>query len=114
MLELHTTVYNVLLSDWPQGRVDGSRCAVLKTGPVTMKARIIVMPKKTVLDPQGKTVKHALESMNFRGIKEVRVGKFMEIELEGGSKAELQKKIDEACHKLLSNPVIEEYTFEIL
>ncbi len=78
-----------------------------------MKAKIIVMPKKTVLDPQGKTVKHALESMNFTGIKEVRIGKFMEIELEGGNKAELQKKIDEACHKLLSNPVIEEYTFEI-
>ena len=78
-----------------------------------MKASIIVMPKRTVLDPQGKAVKHALDSMNFTGIKDVRVGKFMEIELEGGNKAELQKKIDEACHKLLSNPVIEEYTFEI-
>ena len=78
-----------------------------------MKARIIVMPKRTVLDPQGKTVKHALESMGFAGIKDVRVGKFMEIELEGGDPAEMQKKIDEACHKLLSNPVIEEYTFEI-
>ena len=78
-----------------------------------MKARIIVMPKKTVLDPQGKTVKHALESMGFSGIKEVRVGKFMEIELEGGNEAELRKKIDEACRKLLSNPVIEEYTIEI-
>jgi phosphoribosylformylglycinamidine synthase subunit PurS len=78
-----------------------------------MKAKIIVMPKKTVLDPQGKTVKRALESMDFTGVKDVRVGKFMEIELEGGSKAELQKKIDEACHKLLSNPVIEEYSFEI-
>jgi phosphoribosylformylglycinamidine synthase subunit PurS len=83
------------------------------TGSANMKAKIIVMPKRTVLDPQGKTVKHALESMNFRGIKDVRVGKFMEIELEGGDKAELQKKIDEACHKLLSNPVIEEYTFEV-
>jgi phosphoribosylformylglycinamidine synthase len=78
-----------------------------------MKAKIIVMPKKTVLDPQGKTVKQALESMNFRGIKDVRVGKFMEIEFEGGNKAELQKAIDEACQQLLSNPVIEEYTFEI-
>jgi len=78
-----------------------------------MKAKIIIMPKKTVLDPQGKTVKHALESMGFECIKDVRVGKFMEIELEGGDKAEFQKKIDEACHKLLSNPVIEEYTFEI-
>jgi phosphoribosylformylglycinamidine synthase len=78
-----------------------------------MKARIIVMPKKTVLDPQGKTVKHALESMGFSGIKDVRVGKFMEIELEGGDEVELRKKIDEACRTLLSNPVIEEYTFEI-
>jgi phosphoribosylformylglycinamidine synthase len=78
-----------------------------------MKAKIIVMPKRTVLDPQGKTVKHALESMGFSGMKDVRVGKFIEIELEGGSKVELQKKVDEACHKLLSNPVIEEYSFEI-
>jgi phosphoribosylformylglycinamidine synthase PurS subunit len=78
-----------------------------------MKAKIIVMPKRTVLDPQGKTVKHALESMDFKGIKDVRVGKFMEIELEGGNKAELQKKIDEACRELLSNPVIEEYSVEI-
>ena len=78
-----------------------------------MKAKIIVMPKKTVLDPQGKTVKHALESINFKGIKNVRIGKFMEIELEGGNKAALQKQLDDACHKLLSNPVIEDYTFEI-
>lgn len=78
-----------------------------------MKAKIIVMPKRSVLDPQGKTVKHALESMHFTGIKDVRIGKFLEIELEGGTKAALQKKIDDACHKLLSNPVIEEYTFEI-
>jgi phosphoribosylformylglycinamidine synthase len=78
-----------------------------------MKARIIVMPKKTVLDPQGKTVKHALESMSFKGIKDVRIGKFIEVELAGGNKAALKKKMDEACHKLLSNPVIEDYQFMI-
>ena len=78
-----------------------------------MKARIVVMPKTTVLDPQGKTVRHALESMGFTGIKDVRIGKFIEVELTGRSKASLKKKIDEACHELLSNPVIEEYTFEI-
>jgi phosphoribosylformylglycinamidine synthase subunit PurS len=78
-----------------------------------MKAKIIVMPKRTVLDPQGKTVKHALESLSFKGIKDVRVGKFMEIELEDGNKAELQGKLDKACHELLSNPVIEEYRFEL-
>ncbi len=71
------------------------------------------MPKRTVLDPQGKVVKRALESMSFTGIKDVRIGKFIQVELAGSNKAALKKKIDEACHKLLSNPVIEEYTFEI-
>lgn len=79
----------------------------------SMKARIIVMPKKTVLDPQGATVKRALESMKFTGIRDVRVGKFMEIDLEGGDAAELRQKIDLACDRLLSNPVIEDYSFEI-
>ena len=78
-----------------------------------MKAKIIVMPKRAVLDPQGKTVKHALESMSFTGIKDVRIGKFIEVELAGRSKAALKKKIDDACHKLLSNPVIEDYTFTL-
>lgn len=78
-----------------------------------MKAKIIVMPKKTVLDPQGKTVKHALESIHFKGIKGVRIGKFIEVELTGRNKAALKKKIDDACHQLLSNPVIEDYEFTI-
>ena len=78
-----------------------------------MKAKIIVMPKKTVLDPQGKTVKNALESMSFKGIKEVRVGKFIEVELTGGNKAALKKTMDKACRDLLSNPVIEEYDLKI-
>ena len=78
-----------------------------------MKAKIIVMPKRTVLDPQGKTVKHALESMSFKGIKEVRIGKFIEVELTGHSKAALKRKIEEACHRLLSNPVIEDYEFTL-
>ena len=78
-----------------------------------MKAKIIVMPKRAVLDPQGKTVKHALESLNFKGIKDVRIGKFIEVELAGRNKASLKKKIDDACHKLLSNPVIEDYEFTL-
>jgi phosphoribosylformylglycinamidine synthase len=78
-----------------------------------MKAHIIVKPKKTVLDPQGVAVKHALESMHMTGIKDVRIGKFMEIEVEGSDRTSLQKQLDDACHKLLSNPVIEDYTLEI-
>jgi phosphoribosylformylglycinamidine synthase len=71
------------------------------------------MPKRAVLDPQGKTVKHALESLSFTGIKNVRIGKFIEVELTGRNKAALKKKIDDACRKLLSNPVIEDYQFTL-
>ena len=78
-----------------------------------MKARIIVTPKKAVLDPQGKSVQNALEHMGYRGIGEVHVGKYLEIELPGADKEGWRKQIDEACHKILSNPVIEDYKFEI-
>ncbi len=79
-----------------------------------MKARIIVMPKKSVLDPQGATVKSALDHMHFTGIQSVRVGKFIEIEVaDGASREEARKKLDDACHRLLSNPVIEDYQLEI-
>jgi phosphoribosylformylglycinamidine synthase PurS subunit len=78
-----------------------------------VKAKITVTPKKAVLDPQGKTVQSALEHMGYRGVKAVHVGKYLEIELADGDKAAYQKQIDEACHKLLSNPVIEDYHFTI-
>jgi phosphoribosylformylglycinamidine synthase len=78
-----------------------------------VKAKITVTPKKAVLDPQGKTVQSALEHMGYRGVKAVHVGKYLEIELADGDKAVYQKQIDEACHKLLSNPVIEDYHFTI-
>jgi len=78
-----------------------------------VKAKIIVTPKKAVLDPQGKTVQSALEHMGYKGVKAVHVGKYLEIELADGDKAVYQKQIDEACHKLLSNPVIEDYHFTI-
>ena len=78
-----------------------------------MKAKIIITPKKAVVDPQGITVLKALEHMGHRDIKAVHVGKYLEIELPDGDAEGWRKKIDEACHKLLSNPVIEEYQFTI-
>ncbi|MGP8200564.1 MAG: phosphoribosylformylglycinamidine synthase subunit PurS [Limisphaerales bacterium] len=78
-----------------------------------MKATIIVTPKKAVLDPQGKSVQNALEHMGYQGIGEVHVGKYLEIELPGADKESWRKQIDDACHKILSNPVIEDYKFEI-
>ncbi len=80
---------------------------------VVMKARIIVTPKKAVLDPQGKSVQNALEHMGYQGIGDVHVGKYLEIELAGLDKEGWRKQIDEACHRILSNPVIEDYKFEI-
>jgi phosphoribosylformylglycinamidine synthase subunit PurS len=78
-----------------------------------MKAKIIVTPKKAVVDPQGKTVQGALEHMGYTGIGAVHVGKYLEIELSGTDKEGARKQIDDACHKILSNPVIEDYRFEI-
>jgi len=78
-----------------------------------MKAKIVVMPKKAVLDPQGKTVQNALAHMGFSGIGAVHVGKYLEIELAGTDKEAARRQIDAACHKILSNPVIEDYRFEI-
>ncbi len=78
-----------------------------------MKAKIIITPKKAVLDPQGKTVQNALEQMGYKGIGSVHVGKYMEIELPGSDKEAWRKQINEACHQILSNPVIEDYKFEI-
>ena len=80
---------------------------------MVMKAKIIITPKKAVLDPQGKTVQSALAHMGYSGVGAVHVGKYLEIELAPGDAAAARKQIDEACHKILSNPVIEDYRFEI-
>lgn len=79
-----------------------------------MKAKIIITPKKAVLDPQGKTVQHALEHMGYRGVTAVHVGKYIEIDLTPGSdKNAAQQALNDAAHKFLSNPIIEDYRLEI-
>jgi len=78
-----------------------------------MKAKIVITPKKAVLDPQGKTVQNALAQMGYTGVGDVHVGKYLEIELRGADRETARRQIDEACHKFLSNPVIEDYRFEL-
>ncbi|HLD50122.1 MAG TPA: phosphoribosylformylglycinamidine synthase subunit PurS [bacterium] len=77
------------------------------------KATINATLRKSVLDPQGQTVLHALESLGFKDAKNVRMGKFFEITLNAESKTKAETAAREMCDKLLINPVIEEYSFEI-
>ena len=80
-----------------------------------MKARIIITPKKAVLDPQGKTVQNALEHMGPSGITGVHVGKYIEIDLAPGTdKAAAEKSLRDAAHRFLSNPVIEDFRLELV
>jgi len=79
-----------------------------------MKAKIVVTPKKAVLDPQGKTVQSALEHMGYKGVNAVHVGKYLEIELSGSDKEYARQQIDAACRKFLTNPVIEDFQLEIV
>lgn len=73
-----------------------------------MKVNVIVKPKEAVLDPQGSAVRDAMRHLGMPQVRSVRIGKFMEIELEGDG-ADLEKKLDGLCRDLLSNPVIEDY-----
>jgi phosphoribosylformylglycinamidine synthase len=79
----------------------------------SMKAKIIVTPKKAVLDPQGKTVQNALEHMGYKGVQAVHVGKYLEVELQGSDKDAARQQMDAACRKFLTNPVIEDFHLEI-
>jgi len=79
-----------------------------------MKAKVYVTLKKGVLDPQGKAVMGALKSMDFNEVSDVRVGKFMELELDGGrTREEEEERLKVMCEKLLANTVIENYRIEI-
>lgn len=77
------------------------------------EAEVKISLKKAVADPQGLTVKHALESLNFKGLSEIRMGKLIKLKLEAKDKAEAEARVRQMCEKLLVNPIIEEYSFEI-
>jgi phosphoribosylformylglycinamidine synthase subunit PurS len=79
-----------------------------------MKAHVWVMPKRTVLDPQGKTIQNALSSLGFSQVKEVRQGKFFVLDLNGWSREDAQKHVQRISSEVLANPVIEEFRFEIV
>tara|TARA_B100001250_G_C19368752_1_gene600948 strand:+ start:88 stop:333 length:246 start_codon:yes stop_codon:yes gene_type:complete len=79
-----------------------------------MKAKIYISYKEGILDPQGKTISHALDTIGIKQVNSVRMGKFIEIEYNGISKDRASEITDESCRKLLANPNTETYTFEIV
>jgi phosphoribosylformylglycinamidine synthase subunit PurS len=79
-----------------------------------MKAYVYVLLKKSVLDPQGKTIQGALKKMGYKGLGDVRQGKYFELSLDGGlTRDEAQSEVDRIAREVLTNPVIEEYRFTL-
>lgn len=78
-----------------------------------MKATVYVTIKQNVLDPQGTAVQGALHTMGFAEVSKVRIGKYLELELDTADRSEAEAQIKAMCEKLLANTVIEDYRFEL-
>jgi phosphoribosylformylglycinamidine synthase PurS subunit len=79
-----------------------------------VKARVFIMPKEGVLDPQGKAIAHALGTLGFSGVGEVRQGKVIDLDLSETDQARARAQLEAMCQKLLANTVIESYRVEVL
>ena len=78
-----------------------------------MRVKIFISLKNGVLDPQGKAIERSLHTLGYGEVREVRVGKYLELEVDAPSRAAAELRSREMCDKLLANPVIEDYRFEI-
>jgi phosphoribosylformylglycinamidine synthase PurS subunit len=78
------------------------------------KAQIKVTLRKSILDPQGKTIEHSIQSLGYKNVADTRIGKYIELKLDASSEEEAKKVTEEICHKLLANPVMEDYEFDIV
>ncbi len=76
-------------------------------------AEVNVMPLKALLDPQGKAVRLSMHNTGFKSVENIRIGKHIQLELEADSEIEAEDKVKEACEKILSNPVMEYFEFEV-
>ena len=78
-----------------------------------MKARIVVRLRPGILDPQGTTIRRALEGLGFPEVRDMRVGKLIDLTLDEADAGRARQRLDEMCRKLLANPVIEDFTCEV-
>ena len=76
-------------------------------------AKIKITLRKSILDPQGKAIEHSLKSLGYDEIEDTRIGKYIELKINADSKEEAGNIAEKACEKLLANPVMEDYKFEI-
>jgi phosphoribosylformylglycinamidine synthase PurS subunit len=81
---------------------------------VSLRARVLVMPKPVVNDPQGVTVRHGLGALGFAEVTDVRVGACIELSLDETSRERAGERVDEMCRKLLANHVIEDFAFDLV
>jgi phosphoribosylformylglycinamidine synthase len=79
-----------------------------------MKARIVIRLKPGVLDPQGTTIQKALAGLGFPEVRELRVGKVLEFDLDGTDPDRARQRLDDMCRRLLANPVVEDHAIELL
>jgi phosphoribosylformylglycinamidine synthase len=77
-------------------------------------AKIKVTLRRSILDPQGKTVENSMKSLGYEDVLDTRIGKFIELKLDVGSEEEAKQLTDEICDKLLANPVLEDYEFKVV
>lgn len=77
-------------------------------------AKVFITLKPGVLDPQGSAVEKALQALDFSGVQEVRIGKYLEVGLAAKDKGQAETDTEEMCRRLLANPVIENYRFELV
>ena len=80
---------------------------------MTFRARVVVTLKPTVNDPQGLTIRGALHSLGYGEVGSVRAGKYLELTLDAASQEEAAARVTDMCRRLLANPVIEDFSFEI-
>ena len=78
-----------------------------------MKAKIHITLKSGILDPQGKAIEHALGTLGFKNVRDVRMGKYLEVDLQETTQDKAEAEVKSMCEKLLANTIVEEYRFEL-
>jgi phosphoribosylformylglycinamidine synthase PurS subunit len=78
------------------------------------KVKVYITPKKGVLDPQGKAVESSLHSLGYKNVNDLQIGRYIELDLGGQDLKKAEKQVGEMCQKLLANPVIEDFRFEVV